>query len=57
VNQGASYVLVAGNTHYRLAGLEKELEKAAAENSVTITGDLTGTDLAVTSVEINHKAN
>jgi hypothetical protein len=56
VNQGASYVLVVGNTHYRLAGLEKELEKAAAENSVTITGDLAGTDLAVRSVEINHKA-
>jgi len=50
VNQGASYVLVVGDTHYRLSGFEKELAKAAAENSVTVTGDLDGTDLVVTAV-------
>lgn len=55
ISQGASYVLVVGNSHYRLSGFEKELAKAAAENSVTITGDLTGTDVAVTSVEVNRK--
>ena len=55
VSQGASYVLVVGNSHYTLSGFEKELAKAAAENSVTITGELTGTDLVVSSVEINHR--
>jgi hypothetical protein len=55
VNQGADYVLVVGNTHYRLAGLEKELAKAAAENSVTVTGDLNGTEVVVASVDVTHK--
>ena len=50
VNQGASYVIVAGDTHYRLSGFENELAKAAAENSVTVTGDLDGTNLVVTAV-------
>jgi hypothetical protein len=55
VSQGASYVLVVGNSHYRLSGFEKELAKAAAENSVTVTGNLNGTDLVVTTVDTGHK--
>jgi hypothetical protein len=55
VSQGASYVLVVGETHYRLSGFEKELAKAAAENSVTVSGDLNGTDLVVTTVDLAHK--
>jgi hypothetical protein len=51
VNQGASYVLVVGDKHYVLSGAEKELANAAAENSVTITGELTGNQLAVASVD------
>ena len=55
VAQGASYVLVVNEKHYVLSGLEKELAKAAAENSVTISGDLRGHQLAVASVEIPSK--
>jgi len=55
VNQGASYVLVVGDKHYRLSGFDKELAKAAAENSVTISGELTDTEVVVSSVEINRK--
>jgi hypothetical protein len=55
VSQGASYVLVAGDKHYRLSGFETELGKAAFENSVTITGDLDGTEIAVSSVDFAHK--
>jgi len=55
ISQGASYVLVVGYSHYRLSGFDKELSKAAAENSVTISGELTGTDIAVSSVEVNHR--
>lgn len=55
ISQGASYVLVVGNTHYRLSGSEKELAKAAAESSVTISGELSGTELAVASVETAHR--
>ncbi len=55
ISQGASYVLVVGNSHYRLSGFEKELAKAAAENSVTISGDLSGTDIVVSSIEVNHR--
>jgi hypothetical protein len=55
IGRGASYVLVVGDHHYVLSGFEKELEKAAAENSVTISGDLNGTDLVVTSVDVAHK--
>jgi hypothetical protein len=51
VSQGASYVLVVGDKHYVLSGSEKELAKAAAESSVTVTGDLTGNQLSVASVE------
>lgn len=54
VNQGASYVLVVGDSHYRLSGADKELAKSAGD-TVTITGDLTGTDLYVTSVESARK--
>jgi hypothetical protein len=54
VNQGAAYLLVAGETRYRLTGMEKELLKAAAENSVTISGDFDGTEVTVTSVNIDH---
>ena len=55
VNQGASYVLVVGGRHYVLSGFEKELARAAGENSVTVSGDLNGTEIVVTSVDINHK--
>ena len=55
ISQGASYVLVVGNSHYRLSGFERELAKAAAENSVTITGDLTDNEVVVTSVGVNRK--
>ena len=55
VSQGASYVLVVGNSHYRLSGFERELAKAAAENSVTVTGNMNGTDLVVTTVDTGHK--
>jgi len=51
VSQGAPYVLIVGDKHYVLSGSERELAKAAAENSVTITGDLTGNQLAVASVD------
>jgi len=46
-------VLVVDGAHYRLSGFERELAKAAAENSVTVSGDLSGTDIVVTSVEVN----
>jgi hypothetical protein len=55
MGRGASYVIVAGDHHYVLSGFEKELAKASAENSVTVSGDLSGTEIAVTSVTINHK--
>jgi hypothetical protein len=55
IGRGASYVLVVGDRHYVLSGFEKELAKAAAENSVTISGDLNGTDLVVTSVDTGRK--
>jgi hypothetical protein len=54
VNQGASYVLVVGNDHYTLSGSEKELAKVAGD-SVTISGDLEGHELQVTSVALSHK--
>jgi hypothetical protein len=40
VNQGASYVLVADDQHYILAGLAGDLAEASAQSSVTITGEL-----------------
>jgi len=55
INQGASYVLVVGDTHYRLSGFDKELAKASFANSVTVTGDLTDHDVVVTGVDIVHK--
>jgi len=55
VSHGASYVLVVGAKHYVLLGFEKELAKAAAESSVTITGDLTGNQLTVLSVDMPPK--
>jgi len=51
VSQGASFVLVVGDKHYVLSGSDKELLKAAAENSVTVTGELTGNQLTVASVD------
>ena len=33
---------------------EKDLAKAAAENSVTVTGDLDGKDLTVTAVDLGR---
>jgi hypothetical protein len=53
-SQGSAYVLVVGDTHYRLSGMDKELLKAAAENSVTVTGDFDGFAVAVTGVDIAH---
>src|ERR1700722_18521169 len=50
VSQGASYVLVVGDSRYVLSGSEKDLAKAAAENSVTVSGDLDGTQLSVATV-------
>src|ERR1700733_5261423 len=47
VNQGAAYVLVAEDKHYRLAGMGDELLKAAAKNSVTISGEFDGAEVAV----------
>jgi hypothetical protein len=55
VSQGASYVLVVGDNHYVLSGSEKELAKAAFENSVTISGELEGKEVTVTSVDFAHK--
>ena len=55
IGRGASYVLVVGDRHYVLSGFEKELARAAAENSVTVSGDLSGTDLVVTTVDLAHK--
>jgi hypothetical protein len=54
VNQGASYVLIVGDTKYRLVGMEKDLLKAAAQNSVTITGSFDGTEVSVTNVDLSH---
>jgi hypothetical protein len=48
-------VLVVGDSHYRLSGFDKELAKAAADNSVTVSGELDGTNLTVTSVDTVHK--
>ena len=47
-------MLVVGNSHYRLSGADKELTKAAGD-TVTVTGDLNGTELAVATVETVHK--
>ena len=55
IGQGASYVLMVGDKHYVLSGFEKDLAKAAAENSVTITGELTGNQLTVASVQLPSK--
>jgi hypothetical protein len=54
VNQGASYVLVVGDSHYRLSGADKQLAKAAGD-TVTVTGDLNGTELTVATVDTTHK--
>jgi hypothetical protein len=55
MGRGASYVLVVGDRHYVLSGLEIELAKAAAASSVTVTGELNGTELVVASVDTTHK--
>jgi len=55
VGRGASYVLVVGDSHCVLSGSEKDLAKTAAEISVTVSGDLDGTYLAVATVSIAHK--
>jgi hypothetical protein len=55
VSQGDPYILVVGNHRYKLSGDENELAKAVAENSVTITGNLDGNELAVESVEWKGK--
>jgi hypothetical protein len=55
ISQGASYVLVVGDRHYILSRFEKELAKVAGHNSVTVSGDLNGTDLVVMSVDTANK--
>jgi hypothetical protein len=55
VSQGAYYILVAGNHRYKLSGDEKDLAKAAGENSVIVTGDLDGNELTVASIEWKGK--
>ena len=55
ISQGASYVIVVGNSHYRLSGFEKELAKAAAESTVTVTGELENSEVTVASVDVVHK--
>jgi hypothetical protein len=47
-------VLVVGNSHYRLSGSEKELAKAAGD-TIIVTGDLNGTELAVSTVDRGSK--
>jgi hypothetical protein len=47
-------VLVVGDSHYRLSGADKELAQAAGD-TVTVTGDLNGTELAVATVAATHK--
>jgi hypothetical protein len=47
-------VLVVGDRHYRLSGHEKELWKAAGD-TVTVTGNLSGTELTVATVELASK--
>jgi len=50
VSQGASYVLVTDDHRvYRLSGADKDLRKFAGE-SVTVTGELNGAELAVATV-------
>ncbi len=50
VSQGASYVLVTDDHRvYRLSGADKDLRKFAGD-SVTVTGELNGTELAVATV-------
>jgi hypothetical protein len=56
VSQGASYVLVVGDSHYTLSGAEKELAKAAFENTVTVSGELNGNTVEVSNVDFSHKA-
>jgi hypothetical protein len=55
VAAGAAYVLVVEDKHYVLSGSDKELAQAAGENSVTISGDLNGNNIAVASVEFTSK--
>jgi len=55
VSQGDPYILVTGNHRYKLSGDEKDIAKAAAENSVTVTGELDGNELTVTSVDWKGK--
>jgi len=50
INHGASFVLVTDDHKvYRLSGAEKDLMKFAGD-SVTVTGELSGTELAVATV-------
>jgi hypothetical protein len=55
VSQGDPYIFVVGNHRYKMLGDDKELAKAAAQNSVTVTGDLDGNVLTVTSVDWKGK--
>ncbi len=59
ISQGASYVLVVRDKHYVLSGFDQELAKAAAANSVTLTGELIGNQLTVASVDwaSKHREN
>jgi hypothetical protein len=55
VGQGAYYILVADNHRYKLSGDEKDLAKAAGENSVIVTGDLDGNELTIASIDWKGK--
>jgi hypothetical protein len=55
VSQGDPYILVVGSHRYKLSGDEIDLANAAAQNSVTVIGDLDGNELTVASVNWKGK--
>ena len=55
VSQGDPYILVVGSHRYKMLGDDKDLVKAAAQNSVTVTGDLDGNELTVASMDWKGK--
>lgn len=50
VKDGSKYALVVGDKVYTLSGHEAELDKLAGEKA-TINGDLSGTNVKVSSVQ------
>ena len=55
VSQGDPYVLVVGSHRYKMLGDDRDLAKAASQNSVTVTGDLDGNELTVASIDWKGK--